>query len=128
MEKINIFWIGILLVVVLVSAGLVAFNNVEKTYSAKEEILIVQDVITFDCSDGESYEVNDTEPNGYDEDDIIRLTRRYCNATISNIQKDGDLWKTNGYISSFDEDVLKKDTCGRNGYDFDSKTGECVLK
>lgn len=86
----------------------------------------VDDDFTFDC-DGSPLEVSGYEPNGqWEEAELRTITSRVCPGTVTNLMKGELTYQSNKYgMKSFDENELKADECGKDGYYWNRTMMDC---
>jgi len=134
MKKLNLLLIGnvIQTIVCITLVGAVvslSLSNVSYPEVVEKEPP-TNDTFTFYCNGNlkttQGYEQDD-EWNEYD---VLRVVRKVCSKDVTEIKKDGLLWKENEFgLKSFDEDELLADACVHNENnmtDYDPKTKKCV--
>ena len=132
MNKILMFSLIGLLAITLVSAVDYIFEITPVTIPAQvEKQAQAVEVITFDC-DGQTFQVNGSEPDGqWDENDIRTAVRHEnCTGEKTNIYKDGKQLKKNKYGDiGFDENELQEKECIKDGKEYDEdKAPKCKDK
>lgn len=119
--------LGIILVITLVSAQ-VAFNLTDVVFTPEPKGVpnIYEGNVSFDC-DKTPMVVWVSSGDTKIDDDFEQVIGIACAEEVTNVKDwNGRTYKQNEYgLRSFDEDILRKDVCEKNGQTYDNVGGVC---